>query len=91
VTEDGTPADPAAYDYDRAARDALTFTALFDRFIQNLRRYLGYDAIFRMGLVPVISSRTRFRAEPGSSRALMAGTDDRFRRRRVRSESPLRG
>ena len=37
----GIPVDPAAYDYDQAARDALTFAALFDRFIQNLRRYLG--------------------------------------------------
>ena len=35
------PVDPAAYDYEQAARDALTFAALFDRFIQNLRRYLG--------------------------------------------------
>jgi Helitron helicase-like domain at N-terminus len=43
VRQDGTPADPEAYDYDRAARDALHFAALFDRFIQNLRRYLGYD------------------------------------------------
>jgi len=43
VTEDGTPASPEAYDYQRAARDALHFAALFDRFIQNLRRYLGYD------------------------------------------------
>jgi hypothetical protein len=43
VSQDGTPADPAAYHYDQAARDALHFAALFDRFIQNLRRYLGYD------------------------------------------------
>ena len=43
VGEDGAPADPAAYEYDRAARDALAFAALFDRFMQNLRRYLGYD------------------------------------------------
>ena len=43
VGEDGAPADFGSYDYDRAARDALTFAALFDRFIQNLRRYLGYD------------------------------------------------
>jgi hypothetical protein len=43
VREDGTPADPDAYDYERAARDALHFAALFDRFIQNLRRFLGYD------------------------------------------------
>ena len=32
VREDGTPADPATYDYVRAARDALHFAALFDRF-----------------------------------------------------------
>jgi hypothetical protein len=43
VGEDGTPADPASYDYVRAARDALHFAALFDRFIQNLRRYAGHD------------------------------------------------
>jgi hypothetical protein len=43
VREDGTPADPDAYDYTRAARDALHFAVLFDRFVQNLRRFLGYD------------------------------------------------
>ena len=43
VKGDGTPADPDGYDYGRAARDALHFAALFDRFIQNLRRFLGYD------------------------------------------------
>jgi replication initiator protein RepSA len=44
VNDDGTPADPGTYDYTRAARDALHFSALVDRFIQNLRRVLGYDA-----------------------------------------------
>jgi len=44
VRDDGTPLDPASYDYRRAARDALHFSALADRFIQNLRRSLGYDA-----------------------------------------------
>jgi len=43
VTADGTPADPGSYDHQRAARDAIHFAALFDRFIQNLRRYLGTD------------------------------------------------
>jgi hypothetical protein len=43
VNDDGTPVDPSAYDYQRAARDALHFAALFDRLIQNLRRCLGYD------------------------------------------------
>jgi hypothetical protein len=44
VRDDGTPVDPSTYDYTRAARDALHFSALVDRFIQNLRRVLGYDA-----------------------------------------------
>ena len=52
VDQDGTPADPAAYDYDRAARDALAFAALFDRFIQNLRRYLGYDVQYFAAVEP---------------------------------------
>jgi hypothetical protein len=52
VDTDGAPADPAAYDYDRAARDALTFAALFDRFIQNLRRYLGYDVQYFAAIEP---------------------------------------
>jgi hypothetical protein len=43
VQDDGTPADPDGYDYTRAARDALHFAALFDRFVQNLRRFAGYD------------------------------------------------
>ena len=52
VDQDGAPADPAAYDYDRAARDALAFAALFDRFIQNLRRYLGYDVQYFAAVEP---------------------------------------
>ena len=52
VGEDGAPADPATYDYDRAARDALHFAALFDRFIQNLRRYLGYDVQYFAAIEP---------------------------------------
>ena len=52
VREDGTPADPADYDYQRAARDALHFAALFDRFIQNLRRFLGYDVQYFAAVEP---------------------------------------
>ena len=52
VTEDGTAADPAGYDYTRAARDALHFAALFDRFIQNLRRYVGYDVQYFAAIEP---------------------------------------
>ena len=43
VRSDGTPVDPSTYDYVRAARDALHFSKLIDRFIQNLRRFLGWD------------------------------------------------
>jgi hypothetical protein len=52
VREDGTPADPARYDYQQAARDALHFAALFDRFIQNLRRFLGYDVQYFAAVEP---------------------------------------
>jgi hypothetical protein len=52
VREDGTPADPAAYDYQQAARDTLHFAALFDRFMQNLRRFLGYDVQYFAAIEP---------------------------------------
>jgi hypothetical protein len=52
VRDDGTPADPGSYDYQRAARDALHFAALFDRFIQNLRRFLGYDLQYFASVEP---------------------------------------
>ena len=38
----GVPVDPGSYDYARAARDAIAFSALFDRWVQNLRRCAGY-------------------------------------------------
>jgi hypothetical protein len=38
----GVPADPRAYDYRRAALDALHFSKLVDRWVQNLRRCVGY-------------------------------------------------
>jgi Replication initiator protein, pSAM2 len=52
VGADGTPADPDSYDYTRAARDALHFAALFDRFIQNLRRFLGHDVQYFAAVEP---------------------------------------
>jgi len=52
VGEDGAPADPDTYDYTRAARDALHFAALFDRFIQNLRRLVGYDLQYFAAIEP---------------------------------------
>src|SRR6516164_3829631 len=52
VLEDGTPADRETYDYRRAARDAIHFAALVDRFIQNLRRFLGYDVQYFAAIEP---------------------------------------
>ncbi len=52
IGEDGAPADPATYNYDQAARDALAFAALFDRFVQNLRRYVGYDVQYFAAIEP---------------------------------------
>ncbi|MEU4234533.1 replication initiator [Nonomuraea sp. NPDC026600] len=39
----GVPVDPERYDYAWAARDALHFSKLVDRFVQNLRRVAGWD------------------------------------------------
>jgi hypothetical protein len=43
VREDGTPVDPDSYDYRRAARDAVHFASLTDRWWQNLRRVVGWE------------------------------------------------
>ncbi|TDQ04674.1 hypothetical protein EV186_101629 [Labedaea rhizosphaerae] len=40
---DGVPVDPKRYDYRRAARDAVHFASLVDRWWQNLRRVVGWD------------------------------------------------
>jgi hypothetical protein len=52
VKTDGTPVDPATYDYRRAARDALHFSKLVDRFVQNLRRFVGYDVQYFAAVEP---------------------------------------
>ncbi|MGA4790957.1 replication initiator [Nocardia sp. AB354] len=43
VNPDGSPVNPEAYDYRRAARDIVFWPALFDRFVQNYRRATGRD------------------------------------------------
>ncbi|MGW5580558.1 replication initiator [Micromonospora chokoriensis] len=43
VRADGTPVNPARYDYRRAAWDAVHFPRLLDRFWQNLRRCEGWN------------------------------------------------
>jgi hypothetical protein len=52
ITADGTPASLDAYDYQRAVRDAIHFAALFDRLVQNLRRFLGYDLQYFAAVEP---------------------------------------
>ena len=46
------PPTRPAYDYAGAARDALAFAALFDRLMQNLRRFLGYDVQYFAAVEP---------------------------------------
>jgi hypothetical protein len=43
VDAHGAAINPDAYDYQRAARDAIHFPALLDRFWQNTRRCAGWD------------------------------------------------
>ena len=52
VRPDGTPVDPASYDYRRAALDALHFPKLLDRFLQNLRRSAGYEVQYFAAVEP---------------------------------------
>ncbi|WP_271217429.1 replication initiator [Streptosporangium carneum] len=49
---DGVPVDPGGYDYRRAARDALHFSKLIDRFVQNLRRVAGFDVQYFASVEP---------------------------------------
>ncbi|SFM58600.1 hypothetical protein SAMN05216207_1001203 [Pseudonocardia ammonioxydans] len=43
VDKHGAAIDPDSYDYRRAARDAIHFPKLLDRFWQNARRCVGWD------------------------------------------------
>ncbi|WP_028648531.1 replication initiator [Nocardiopsis sp. CNT312] len=52
VRSDGTPVGFSTYDYRRAARDALHFSKLVDRFVQNLRRVAGFDVQYFAAVEP---------------------------------------
>ncbi|MFE5480748.1 replication initiator [Nocardia sp. NPDC056541] len=43
MVSEGSPVDPDSYDYARAARDIMHTKALFDRWMQNLRRAVGWN------------------------------------------------
>ncbi|MEU4476884.1 replication initiator [Micromonospora sp. NPDC023966] len=52
VHSDGTPVDPDAYAYRRAAWDAVHFPRLLDRFWQNLRRAVGWNVQYAGAVEP---------------------------------------
>jgi hypothetical protein len=52
VHSDGTPVNPDAYDYRRAAWDAVHFPRLLDRFWQNLRRAVGWNVQYAGAVEP---------------------------------------
>lgn len=52
VHPDGSPVDPDTYDYRRAARDAIHFGGVIDRFWQNLRRAVGWPVQYFAAVEP---------------------------------------
>ncbi|PSK90927.1 hypothetical protein CLV63_12152 [Murinocardiopsis flavida] len=80
VRSDGTPVDPASYDYRRAARDALHFSKLVDRFVQNLRRVVGFDVQYfatvepQRRLAPHLHMATRGTVPRAELRQIAAAT-----------------
>ncbi len=52
VCGDGSPIDPDSYDYARAAADVVHFTALVNRWFQNLRRAIGYNIQYFLVVEP---------------------------------------
>jgi hypothetical protein len=52
VDSHGAAIDPNQYDYRRAARDAIHFPALIDRFWQNTRRCVGWDVQYFSTIEP---------------------------------------
>ncbi len=77
---DGVPVDPAGYDYRRAARDALHFSKLVDRFVQNLRRVAGFDVQYfatvepQKRLAPHLHMAVRGTLPRADVRAVVAAT-----------------
>ncbi|PKV78938.1 replication initiator [Nocardia fluminea] len=43
LVSDGSPRDPDSYDYARQARDTIHMARLFSKFIENLRRAVGWN------------------------------------------------
>jgi hypothetical protein len=52
VRGQGVPVDPGRYDYRRAALDAMHFSKLVDRWVQNLRRGAGFKVQYFAAIEP---------------------------------------
>ena len=80
VRDDGTPVDPDRYDYRRAARDAVYFSSLVDRWWQNLRRVVGWDVQYFATVEPQKRAAPHLHtAIRGSSRTRSSGRSQRPR------------
>ncbi|MGH3806893.1 MAG: replication initiator [Pseudonocardiaceae bacterium] len=62
VANEGAAVDPERYDYRRAARDAIHFPALMDRFWQNTRRCVGWDVQYFGAVEPQKRGAPHFHA-----------------------------
>jgi hypothetical protein len=62
VDGDGAALDPDRYDYRRAARDAIHFPKIVDRFWQNARRCVGWDVQYFGTLEPQRRGAPHFHA-----------------------------
>ncbi|MQA15712.1 MAG: replication initiator protein [Pseudonocardiaceae bacterium] len=62
VDAEGAAVDPGSYDYRRAARDAVHFPALLDRFWQNTRRCVGWDVQYFGAVEPQRRGAPHFHA-----------------------------
>ncbi|WP_067494963.1 replication initiator [Nocardia ignorata] len=52
MVSDGSPRDPESYDYTRQARDTIHLAKLFDRWVQNLRRAVGWNVQYWASVEP---------------------------------------
>lgn len=81
VDADGAAVDPDRYDYRRAARDAIHFPKILDRFWQNTRRCVGWDVQYFGTIEPQRRGAPHFHAAIRGSipraelRAIAAATD----------------
>ena len=62
VDGDGAAVDPDSYDYRRAARDAIHFPKIVDRFCQNMRRCVGWEVQYFGTIEPQRRGASHFHA-----------------------------